>query len=398
MRPATRPERLVGLDAARAIAILGMFAAHALPLLVDSDDGCVEATFAGLVASGRASVLFMVASGLSLNLFATSLAALGLTRTQRMQVMLRRALALAALGLLVGMANEGIANILVHYAMLFFLLPLALLIPPVGRWILALAWLAAMPLVRVPLAQSLDGVRLGHNPNPGDLLQPALLAGDLWVTGYYPLLVWFGYGLLGMALGTMPLHRRGTQLALLAAGALGAAASLTAGWWKVASRGTELEAKVPDLAGSLQAALATGRFGPTIDRALLGEGIFQWLPMPHSNSLLFTLHAACCAVAVIGLCLWLAPRLGAFGRILAAAGRAPLTLYVGHLLLLQMLMPLAPENVIFWVLVAGLLGVGAWLDRSGTQGPLEAFMRWVSGADRFRSARDPEPPRGPIIS
>ncbi|MHC6176037.1 heparan-alpha-glucosaminide N-acetyltransferase domain-containing protein [Glutamicibacter sp. X7] len=397
MRPAPRPTRLPGVDTARAVAVLGMFAAHALPLLVLTSIGGAEPTFAGSVASGRASVLFMVVAGLSLELFDRSLRARGVPVRRRALIYLRRALALAALGLITGLTNEGIANILVHYAMLFLLLPLALFLPPVARWLLTLGWLMAMPMLRLPLSTSLEGLRLDHNPNPTDLLDPARLMADLWVTGYYPLLVWFGFGLLGMALGTLPLRRLGAQLGLLAAGLLGAASSLAAGWWKVAGLGDELQRLVPELSERLPAALVTGRYGAAVENALGGHPVFAWLPMPHSNSLLFTLHAACCALAIIGLCLWLTPRLGWFGRVLSAAGRAPLSLYVGHLLILPILLELLPTTATWWVLVAGLLGTGAWLNYSGAQGPLEALLRWLSGVTRDapgdataaeRSARD----------
>ena len=61
---ATRPGRLVGLDVARCLALLGMVATHVLD--ARTPDG--ELATAQWLAGGRASALFAVLAGVSLAL------------------------------------------------------------------------------------------------------------------------------------------------------------------------------------------------------------------------------------------------------------------------------------------------------------------------------------------
>src|SRR5690606_5170493 len=88
---------------------------------------------------------------------------------------------------------------------------------------------------------------------------------------------------------------------------------------------------------SVTVAMQVGRApGGRID-SFLSSGHYLWLPAPHSTSLVNTVHAAACAVALLGLLLLLTDRLGYLGKLISAEGRAPLTLYAGHLLLLPIL-------------------------------------------------------------
>ncbi|OLT01079.1 hypothetical protein BJF90_33515 [Pseudonocardia sp. CNS-004] len=55
--------RILGVDAARAVALVGMFATHIFPLREAR-----EPTLTGLVAAGRASALFAVLAGVGIAL------------------------------------------------------------------------------------------------------------------------------------------------------------------------------------------------------------------------------------------------------------------------------------------------------------------------------------------
>jgi len=374
-------QRLLGVDAARLVAILGMFAAHVFSLYTTDAGGEFSPTFTGALASGRASVLFMVLAGLSLALLSDSLSKKGLSHPKIYSVLARRALIIAGLGMLIGTINERIAVILVHYGLLFLLLPLALRLPRTIICVVSASWLLLMPILWRPLAAIWLGQTLEHNPTFSDLKTPLLLSQDLIVTGYYPLMVWFGYGLLGIALARCNLRDRAVVLWLIAAGTTVAIVTYGLGRTLALGAADQISAAVGTPTSLVSTLITTGRLpGINLD-PYLADVHYLWLPTGHSNSLLATLHAAGCAVAVIGVLVLVIPRLGAFGRILAGAGRAPLTLYVGHLVLLPVLQHFLTPMVIWWILCSFTAGFGLWLGFTKASGPLEYCVRVLSGAD-----------------
>ncbi len=100
--------RLVGLDVARCLALLGMVATHVLQGR-DADGSLSPAQW---LAGGRASALFAVLAGLSLVLMARTTDRAGLAV---------RALLVALLGLALGELPSGLAVILTYYGLLFLL-------------------------------------------------------------------------------------------------------------------------------------------------------------------------------------------------------------------------------------------------------------------------------------
>lgn len=93
------------------------------------------------------------------------------------------------------------------------------------------------------------------------------------------------------------------------------------------------------------------------------------------------MHAAACAVAVLGIFLLLTDRLGYVGQLIAAAGRAPLTLYAGHLILLPILQLFFRPTTCWWILCAVVLLTALTLARTGRSAPLEDGVRYLSGVD-----------------
>ncbi|WP_313811712.1 heparan-alpha-glucosaminide N-acetyltransferase domain-containing protein [Glutamicibacter sp.] len=382
--------RLLGVDAARLLAILGMFAAHVFTLSTSTAEGAYSPTITGALAAGRASVLFMVLAGISLVLLTESMVRKGFSNPKVYSILFRRALIIAVLGLLIGSANEAIANILVHYGILFLLLPLAITLSRATLWIVSSLWLIIAPILWRPLEAEWNEQSLGHNPNFLDLTTPGLLFKDLFVTGYYPLLVWLGYGLLGMAVARSNLRSTRAAWHLFIWGSLIAVSSLLLGWLVSSpsiDRITELTGASSTQVGTL---LTTGRLpGSSID-PLLGEQLYLWLPTAHSQSLISTIHTAAFAVAVIGLMQLIVRRLGAFGRFVSASGKAPLTLYVGHLLFLPLVYELISPTAAWWILCSATALLGLWLMLNPTSGPLESLVRTLSGADVPKNNEHPE--------
>ena len=117
MLPRSRTGRILGVDAARAIALVGMFATHILPLH-DADD---VPTLTGLLADGRSSALFAVLAGVGV-----ALSTGGPRRPRDARAHLAAAAALVVRGLLVGLLglwlidfDAPVAVILPYYGLLF---------------------------------------------------------------------------------------------------------------------------------------------------------------------------------------------------------------------------------------------------------------------------------------
>ena len=204
-----RPDRrLVGVDATRGLALLGMMAVHVLPA-VGTDGG---ATVAHAIAGGRSAATFAVLAGVGLALLT------GGTDPHRGRPwaaasagLVVRALCIGAVGLLLGSVDSGVAVILAYYAVLFVL---AIPLLPLRAGPLFALGLTVACLVPVLSHLIRDDARLpfaGRNPtfdtlldSPGDLV-PALL-----LTGYYPVLAWTAYLCAGLAAGRLPLRERRT--------------------------------------------------------------------------------------------------------------------------------------------------------------------------------------------
>lgn len=350
--------RLVGLDVARALALLGMVATH----VIASRTATGEESLAHVLAGGRASALFAVLAGVSVALLTGRRTPLrGPDRWRAVAGLAARALLVALLGLWLGGLETGIAVILTYYGVLFLLG-----LPFVGLRARALAVLAGTWLVVAPVVSHVvrpDLPERGYDsPVLGDLEAPGLLLSELLLTGYYPVLPWLAYLLAGMAVGRSDLGRRSVQVGLLVGGAVLA----------LAARG-------------LSAVLTADRFTPeSLDRARTGlsgttptGGDWEWLLVdaPHSGTPFDLAHTIGTALAVIGLCLLLVGLLPAvearFVAVLFGAGTMTLTLYSLHLVMRTPAAWPPEDDAAFRTHVLVLAVVGAVVVARGWRGPLE---------------------------
>jgi uncharacterized membrane protein len=357
--PATR---LVGLDVARCLALLGMVATH----LLASRTPAGEEAVAHVVAGGRASALFAVLAGTTLALAsggrtpargrALGVAAAGLGA---------RAVLVALLGLWLGELDSGIAVILTYYGVLFLLgLPF---LPLRARTLAVLAglWMVLSPVVSHLVRPDLPPRRF-DNASFDQVGEPGLLLWELLVTGYYPVLTWLTYLLAGMALGRSDLARRTVQGGLLAGGLV-----LAAG------------------AALLSEVLTTGRFSAeTLDRIRTDsfgttptDAPAAWLLVsaPHTGTPFDLAQTTGSALAVIGSCLLVVGVLPTVGsRVVAVvfgAGTMTLSLYSLHVWMRAdgIRAPEYPEALAIHVVVLGT--IGAVFTLAGLRGPLE----WLVG-------------------
>ena len=353
--------RLVALDVARCLALLGMVATHVL----DARDVDGSLSLSQAVAGGRAAALFAVLAGVTMALGTGGRTPVrGRERAARSAGFVVRALAIGALGLLVGPWDTGVAVILTYYGLLFLLGLVFVGLRARSLLALAVAWAVVVPVVSHLVRPSLPNRAYG-NPTAAQLDAPERLFSELLLTGYYPVLPWLAYLLLGLALGRADLRSRRVAAAALLGG--GAAAGLAT----VASR---ILAPV-----DLQERAAIGTFGVTPT-----EGHWSWLLVvgPHTATPFDLVQTGGSAAAVIGLALLVVGTLGDTARHAAAlvfgAGTATLTLYVVHLALRRPDVPPAEEPDSFGAHVAALLGIGAVLAALRLRGPLEWLVARAS--------------------
>lgn len=327
--------RLTGIDAARGLALLGMMATHLLPIF--ESDPALTPTWIGLTFSGRAAALFAVLAGIGLALSTGKqhpFQGSGLWAARRGIAL--RALVIAAVGFTLGGLEVNVAVILVNYAALFLcVLPfIGLRLKVLCAW--AAGWTVGSPilgyLLRPWLTTPEPPLQLGHNPGWGDLSTPARLLGDLFLTGYYPVLQWLSYLLIGLVIGRLALTTAVVPVLLLVAGTVVAVLTKFTSTLLMEDLGGKdaLRALLDDPGYPLESVLAVNVAG------MRQEGSWWWLATsaPHSGTTFDLLHTSGVAAAVVGGCLLLS-QLGEWLNLdlllpFRGAGAITLTLYTAH--------------------------------------------------------------------
>ncbi len=382
--------RLVGIDAARAVALFGMMATHLAPRTTPEG----EVTVAYLIASGRASALFAVLAGVGLAL------ASGGTTPPRGWSWARASAGTAAragvvfgAGLVLGEFDSDLAIILCYYGALF------LVAIPVLR--LSAGWLIALGTASALLTPVLSQWLRGGVVRPFDYAVPSIetLVADpgvmftgILVTGYYPVLTWTSYLLIGLGVGRLRLDTARVAASLAVVGAVVAALAWSSSERWLASGGLD-----PLQAAGVGRHPVSGPIGPD----LLHVGFYgttpttswAWLRVasPHSGAPPDLVHTIGTALAVLGVMLLLARLLGrarmwVLGP-LAAVGSMTFTLYSLHVVLISTALPrTASYPLLAHVAVAVAVAV-PWRLLIG-RGPLEALA-----AAAYRSAASRVGPR-----
>jgi hypothetical protein len=338
-----RTGRNLGIDVARAVAIIGM--------------GAVHFSFSGTEAAGggaatlpdaprNIAILFVIVAGLGVTLLDRSRA----SRTRTRQRLLWRFALFLPLGLGLQELDHGLAVILQDFALLFLVGTVAVALSDRALLALVGVLLVLGPAVHIAAEATLTGVAFGEPPG---LLDPPLqIASDLLLTGVYPLVIFAGPFLLGMWFGRLDLTDALVQVRLLAVGA-------TLGLGLV--------------------------WGSLVIAALVPDGAPTWVQLaittePLSHSFLWLWQFTAASVAALAVCLVAGDALPRLCTPLAALGQLAMTVYVGHLLLIAM------DQETFRVadVVGVALRVGAFTVISAAfatawrarfrRGPLEALM------------------------
>ncbi|MGD8193730.1 hypothetical protein ACEXQB_004465 [Herbiconiux sp. P18] len=402
--PTPPTDRILGLDLARFVAIVGMMATH---VWLSSDLLNGEKVWISEQFEGRASALFAVLAGVGAVLATRRAVASARPATARW-MLLGRGLALVVIGLTVGLLANPILVILAYYGVLFWLLALVVTWP---RWALAVA--AGVLVVLGPVACWAVGGLTGAtdaaptNPSWLSFADPLALLRQLLFTGTYPAAAWVVYGLVGLLVGRALLVARSAvllrRLCLRLVG-LGAAIWLA---------GIGLAVLTQQVLGGVHAYAKALGIGENGARRQLVEGGSgrplpgTWLSLigsgPHQGTTADLLLTSGFAVVTIGLLVLLGSPLGpAARRILTpvtAAGAAPLTVYTVHVLVVGVVTLAAlgkPYSELSYVEYVSLddpwylsspgffaanvvlaLLIGCLLAVLGRRGPLETAVTWA---------------------
>ncbi|WP_311772730.1 DUF418 domain-containing protein [Cohnella xylanilytica] len=344
--------RLAALDAARGLAVVGMYVQHF----------ALNETNASIV-SGNTTLLFVLCGGISYSIMARRSTEQGAGMSAFRARMLARAVFVDLLGYLLILLNTGYGVILPAYAAMF-VMALAL----IGRSTRALAATAAVLALAGPPLMVLGGSVLSAAPLLGDIaggpmsglaLAPAFVAG-------------MAIGRLGFA------ESKRTALALAGGGALMLAAGKALGAFVL-----------PGLSRSFEGWLVRVQSFPSVQPDPYAIWPYNVNPplwnsllwtAPHSASTFQTMTGLGFALLVLGLVCLVPKRISAVLAPCAATGRAALTLYSAQFVAIWVLklagveydlggIPLGDLIVAVATLAAG------WLLAQFPAGPLEASMR-----------------------
>lgn len=383
--------RLLGVDVARSVAILGMFAAHVGPTDYGDPD-----SWAFLPFHGRAAVLFAVLAGISIAMMSGATApAVGKGWRKAIVRIGTRALLMLALGVVMNLVFIVPVWIILTYYGGFFLLSLPFLRLRAG----ALAALSAVAIIGMPVASWF--VRSIYFPktlmetplNDLGIEQLASWTGawefitTLMLTGVFPAFIWIGYVFAGMALGRLDLTSEVVAKWLTIGGAAVAAVAYGSSWLALNAWGgfDRLYASLQPYADAdgtpvdefLHLSLFKVHGTPPTDTPawLLLSNAHTGTPFDGAGSVGLSL-------LVIGLSLML-QRVGTrVLKPLGAVGAISLTCYVGHLVMMQLLWGGEPNYTglnAFWFIVGSLLFAVVWQRWYG-QGPLEKLVAKISSS------------------
>jgi uncharacterized membrane protein YeiB len=350
--------RLAGIDAARALALIGMLMVHFGP---KGETDLLGRLYA--LPHGRASVLFVLVAGVGVALLSS--------RPEKQADARLRLFCFALFLLPVGLALEAlehpVAVILQHYAM-FYILGIAAM-GLSRRWLAALATLFTLvgPLIFYAGMMVAPSVFDRESAELGDSL--LAIASALLLTGPYPLIVWGGPLLWGMWIGRHELRDRRFRWSLMGVGA-----------------------------------------GLAIYAFVVSELFFLWLGEPgetpdwrflfahtaHSEMLLWLVGATGSACFVLGATLEVAERFPRAIAPLADLGCMALTVYTAQILVLTVAAPVVHHDELLPAIasvttftVLSIAFAVTWRHTIG-RGPVERLMylTWEA-ANGLRHGQEP---------
>ncbi|MFY9712851.1 MAG: heparan-alpha-glucosaminide N-acetyltransferase domain-containing protein [Microbacterium sp.] len=355
-----RPPRIMGLDVARAIAIIGMIGAH-LGETAETIEPSGPAAWTALV-HGNPSLLFALLAGFSISLM-----------TRRGEVapedvpavrlrMLGRGATIFVIGLILELLNTPIAVILTLYGVLY------IAVIPMLRWRTSRLILTAtlLGLCGPPLLALLSTLSAGASGGGISLV----------LFGSYPITVWLCFGVTGMVLGRLRLDLLRTAVWFVAVGLVCAVVGFGLG-----STVPSADTTVGGFAsprGWAEWAQLWSQAEP-LDRML--DAVLD--AAPHSGGVMEILGAGGLGIAVIGAGFLLSRPLRWLLLPFAALGSMPLSAYTAHVVSYVVLAgpggSISSNETWIWSAVVLLILATTWSIVFG-RGPLERLTARVANA------------------
>ncbi|WP_055717781.1 DUF418 domain-containing protein [Streptomyces torulosus] len=370
--------RLIGVDLARGLAVLGMYAAHVGP------DPAVGGPlgFVLELARGRSSALFALLAGFSLVLITgRPHPRTGRPGRQAVGRIVIRSAVLFALGLALTALDTDVDVILAFYALIFLaVLPLYRL-RAVPLAVVAATGALVMPQVLYAVRRSIDE---GTWADTVIAVDPLARIGDtdgvveLLFTGEYPVLTWMPFVVAGMAVARLDLARTTVRVRL----------ALTGGALAVLGHGGSWLALtfVPHARATVAAATdgdagASAWWSDTVGE-LLDHTPATWLLVgaPHSQTTFSILGNTGVALAVLAVCLAVTdrmPRLTRWAAPVTAVGTIALTAYVLHILAIRVVgmeEETVPALIALLAFTAAAMLFATLWTRRFRRGPLEHLL------------------------
>ncbi|MFF3249152.1 DUF418 domain-containing protein [Streptomyces sp. NPDC002870] len=371
--------RLIGLDLARGLAVLGMYAAHVGPEpSVGGPLGWVME-----LTRGRSSALFALLAGFTLILLTgRPQPRTGRAGRQAVGRVLIRSVVLIALGYALTSLDTDIDVILTHFGVLFVLaLPLYRLRAATLALIAASAALV-LPQVLYLLRAAVEGgswadAVIAYDPLTRITDSDGIV--ELFVTGAYPVLTWLPFIIAGMAVAKLDLKRPGVPAKVALSGGALAVLGYGGSWLALHL--------VPGAQAAVNAATDTGAAASAWWSDGVGEdptaGVPAWLLVaaPHSQTTWSILGNTGVALVALAACLIATDRSARLRWLAApviAVGSISLTAYVGHIIAIKALgIDDLPDSAALPVLLgfvaAAMLLALAWT-RLFRRGPVEYVL------------------------
>ncbi|MFI1168899.1 DUF418 domain-containing protein [Streptomyces sp. NPDC020801] len=327
--------RLVGLDLARGLAVLGMFAVHVGP----EPSGGLAGWFLE-VARGRSAALFALLAGFTLILLTgRPRPRTGRAGRQAVGRVLLRALVLIVLGYALTALDTSVDVILAYYGVLFVLaLPLYRLRAGTLAVIAAATALLMPPVLYLLRAAVADGgwsdAVIAHDPLARATGTDGFV--ELFITGAYPVLTWLPFIIAGMAVARLDLTRPrllagiaacGAALAVIGYGGSCLALHLVPGAQAAVSAATH--------GGPAASAWWSDAVG---DEPLPGRPAWLLVAAPHSQTTWSIVGNTGVALVVLAVCLIATTRSARvrwLGAPVIAVGSVSLTVYTGHIIAIK---------------------------------------------------------------
>ena len=371
--------RLVGIAAARGLALVGLMAIHLLPAWNEAG----EASLSWRLFSGDSAALVALLAGVGLALTSGGrYPHEGKKMTADRVGLVVRALLIAAVGLWIGtlMSEDPPAYGILLYYGVFFLLAIPFLhMGPKLLFISAAVFGIGSPILMQSLLGELPAWS-SYNPTFTDLLsEPGATASQLLLTGTYPALPYMTYLLVGLGLGRLNLRKTTVQVRVVVVGAaLVVFAQATSyillyalgGYQRLLDASWMTEYELDDVL----------IWGP--DWLPNSTGWWLAITTPHTNTPLAITASLGVSLAGLGVFLLIAPKIGKWLLPLSAMGAMTFTLYTVHLVALSVEAHYGLPYVWFAVhLLAAAVFAVAW-QRTLGQGPLEKLVSTVVKAAR----------------